>query len=483
MSMSGNRLTVDLDKFIAIMVQCCILLILTATVLGDLATLEFLCFFSLVNTGVVLFSVCKISKQVYSVSSMFLLFLAVFHFGQAWLYVFGAKVDKTISYDIFSLYPHENIYNILYFSIVCYNLVALFWLVFYKKTKKTDVLTENQASDSGLLERETVFRFGIVLFLVLLVPVLVYDYLSVTLTAQFGHVGLYENSGMLAIWAAANSYFPLAIILVLLGCDPQKNGWRWMYCYAVGRCLLLMILTGKRGSFVIPLLLYVFCKHHFIKKYKRKQLIWILIAGILLLSLISFISYGRGDYSNLNFWDFIIEKNIVTQILSELGGSFTTTVLSYNYTLSNGFLEGKSYLGALSVLLPFSDWIAPELKQFYSLETILNPYSPSGGALGGSLFGEMYINFGFFSLLLSPLLAWAISKIENIIGQMQKHSLFAVCSSVYISYGFWIFVRGNFVDVIFIVKRTLYVFILFWLFKTVLVRRKIYEEKPLNRIQ
>lgn len=464
-------LRIRFDKFIAITV---ILFQVLFLLLGsNFISLRFLSVLSLINTLIVMAFVFKIGKRIFSVSSMFMLFLAVFHFGQAWLYAFGGEVDKTISYDVFSLYQEQAIYSILMFSLVSYNLIAVFWILFSKNDKDMGESLYETPNEREIFDRKLIFNFGIIFFFVLLIPVIIYDYLSITITAQFGHIGLYENSGILSTWAAANSYFPLAIIMVLLGCEPQKNGWKWMYYYAIGRCLLLMILTGKRGSFVIPLLLYIFCKHHFIKKYKKKHIVWIAIAGVFLLSMISFISYGRGDYSNMDFFEFIREKNIIVQILSELGGSFTTTVLSYNYSLSNGFLEGKSYLGALSVFLPLSDLFFADIKEYMSVSNMLNPYSPSGGALGGSLFGEMYINFGYYALLLSPLYAWVVSKAENIINNARKHSLFAVCSSIYISYGFWIYVRGNLVDVVFIAKRTLYVLILFLIFKALFGRRRV----------
>lgn len=468
-------LRIRFDKFIAVAVILFQMLFLSLG--GNFISLRFLSVFSLINTVVIMAFVFKIGKRFFSVSSMFMLFLAVFHFGQAWLYAFDGEVDKTISYDVFSLYQDQAIYNILMFSLVSYNLIALFWILFSKNDIASGEAIQTSPNEKAIFDRKIIFNFGILFFFALLIPVIIYDYLSITITAQFGHVGLYENSGELSTWAAANSYFPLAIIMVLLGCDPKKNGWKWMYYYAIGRCLLLMILTGKRGSFVIPLLLYVFCKHHFIKKYKRKHIIWIAIAGGFLLSMISFISYGRGDYSNMDFFEFMQKKNIIVQILSELGGSFTTTVLSYNYTLSHGFLEGKSYLGALSVFFPLSDTFFADIKEYMSVSALLNPYSPSGGALGGSLFAEMYINFGYYALLLSPLYAWVVSKTENIINNTGKHSLFAVCCSIYISYGFWIYVRGNLVDVVFIAKRTLYVLILFWIFKELFGRRSVHEKK------
>lgn len=468
--MGGKSIISKNDKVIAIVLQLSLIGVL---MLGNsFFTLKTLSAFSIINTVIVMVLILKIRKSILSISSMFMLFLGVFHFGQAWLYTFGAQVDTNISYDIFSLYPDENLFNILLFSLLSYNFISLFLLLFSKNNATTKTLSTDWQGEKLLYNRKIIFRFGIILFFILLIPVIVYDYLTVTITAQFGHSGLYDYTERLATWSAANSYFPLAIIMVLLGCNPQNNGWKYMYYYAIGRCILLMILTGKRGSFVIPLLLYVFCKHHFIKKYKKKYFITIIIAVVLLLAVLSFISYGRGDYSDMDFMEFIQEKNLIVQVLSEFGASFTTTVLAYNYTISHGLLWGKSYLGALSVFVPFSSTLFPGIKEYMSVTSMLNPYSPSGGALGGSFFAEMYINFGFYSLALSPLFAWAVSKIENVINNPNKYSLYAICNSIYIAYGFWIYVRGNFVDVVFVTKRILYVWIIFVMFKLIFFNRR-----------
>lgn len=473
--MGGKSITSKNDKVIAIVLQLCLIGVLAFG--NSFFTLKTLSAFSIINTVVVIGLIFKIRKSILSISSMFMLFLGVFHFGQAWLYVFDAQVDTNISYDIFSLYPVENLFNILLFSLLSYNFISLFLLLFSKNNATTISLATDFQSEKLLYNRKIIFRFGIIFFFILLIPVIIYDYLTITITAQYGHLGLYDYSSTLSTWASANSYFPLAIIMVLLGCNPQKNAWKYMYYYAIGRCLLLMVLTGMRGSFVIPLLLYIFCKHHFIKKYKKKHFIIIAIACVLLLSMLSFISYGRGDYSDMDFIEFMKEKNLIVQVLSEFGASFTTTVLAYNYTISHGLLWGKSCLGALSVFVPFSGTLFPGIKEYMSVSGMLNPYSPSGGALGGSFFSEMYINFGFYSLILSPLFAWALSKIENIINNPNKYSLFAICNSIYTAYGFWIYVRGNFVDVVFASKRVLYVCIIFIMFKLFFVNRRVSSEK------
>ncbi|MHC1714450.1 MAG: O-antigen polysaccharide polymerase Wzy [Acidaminococcaceae bacterium] len=427
--------------------------------------LEFLCALTLVSSVSLLVMLSIIEEQFFTISILFMMFLSVFHFGQAWIYLFGAEVDTKISYDIFSLYSYQQIYEIMSFCLVAYNLLGIFLIAFFDKMANYQT-PKNLPEMFSEAQRIKLYRFACVFFFVLVMPVAIYDYMSITITMASGHIGLYEQSDALATWAAANSYLPFVIIMLLLGSDKKSDTWKWIYAYAIGRCLLLMILTGKRGSLIIPLLIYVYCKHKFIKPIKKSNAIWVVICGVVLLSLISFIAYTRGDYSNENFFEFILKKNIIVQILSELGGTFTTTVLAFRYTENEMVLNGKSYLGALSVSVPLSDYFFPEIKQYYSLETILNQYSPSGGALGGSLFGELFINFKWASLLIVPIISLAVAKIEKSINRFES-SLFTKCASVYFAYGLWIFVRGNLVDIVFIAKRILYVFIIYYLFSLI----------------
>ena len=108
--MGGKSITSKNDKVIAIVLQLCLIGVLAFG--NSFFTLKTLSAFSIINTVVVIGLIFKIRKSILSISSMFMLFLGVFHFGQAWLYVFDAQVDTNISYDIFSLYPVENLFNI-----------------------------------------------------------------------------------------------------------------------------------------------------------------------------------------------------------------------------------------------------------------------------------------------------------------------------------------------------------------------------------
>ncbi len=414
--------------------------------------------YSLLITILYIFLLTKKQGVLFSPANFFMIFLSVFHFGQAWLYFFGVRVDKSLSYDIFYIYPKEKIYTVLLFSVFAFQIISSAMVLFAKNIEKEDAKISFSEE-----ERLKIFKFGLFLFIILIIPVLLYDYRCISIARVYGLRGIYSNYEQVATLGSINSYFPCAIIMLLLGSDPKKNVWKIVYYFAIIRSLIFMIFTGQRIQAVIPLLIYIFCKHYFIKKYEKKIFFLIILVAIVFLSIVSFVAEGRGIYSDMNFFEFVRDKNIITQVLSEFGGTFTTTILSYQYTESFGFLLGKSYLGAFSVFAPFSDVFFAEIKEFMSVSALLNPYSPSKGALGGSLFAEMYINFGWYSLFFAPLLSAFVIKINDIVlGKKQK--LIFICLALYTVYGIWVFVRGNMVDVAFSLKSAVYVFLLYFVF-------------------
>lgn len=446
-------------SIIPVFILCALLIYSLYFYNSAVPTLSQLTLFSLVNTIITLVILVITPKKICIVSWFFMLFLAVFHFGQAWLYYFGISVDTNISYDIFEIYHYDDIYNTMLFCLVTFNLLALFMLLFSKRQYADNQQVER---DWDLSERQRILRFGVVILVILIPFVIMYDYTVISLTRSGGHKALYLYSSDYAFYSSMNAYLPLAIIMIIAGSNPKGKWWQIVLFLAISRYLFLMFSTGKRGSLVIPILLYLLCRHIFIKRYQLRQIGYFLVGGFIFISIIAFIAYSRGNNAD-SLLEFVSEKNIIVQILSEMGSTFVTTILAYQQTMVDGFWHGISYLGSLATFLPFSNILASTAKEYQVVGKILNPYSPSGGALGGSFFAELYINFGWWSVCLAPLFAWVLSIIDRILNSTKTHSLILSCCCLYTSYGFWLYSRGDFLDVVLSVKRVLYVLIVYWL--------------------
>lgn len=420
-----------------------------------------LCLFVIFDIALCLFLICLKQRRIFTVFFCFMSFLALFHFGQLVLSLFHGQVDTSISYDLVAIYGESRVASVTAFCLLGYNLIALFGLLALRPTESAPGAAPPTGTEEAL---STVYSFGKILFIVLILPITLYDIRMCLAAAQMGYAAKYEaNSSLLS---ALDLYFPAAILCMMVGSKSRGATCRGLFLYVLIRSLILLLLVGNRGPLVISLILYIYARHRFIKPYGRKQ--WpLVVAGCVGLTvLMPFVAYIRGGSSSLGFWEFLSLHNPVSQLLSEFGSTLVTPILAFGYTESFGFLEGNSYLGALSILFPFSNTIFGSVKEFMSVGALLNPYSPSGGALGGSLFAEMYINFGWYSLLLTPLFGAVIARLSSRLQDQSAYQKpFQTAMLIYICYGIFLYVRGGLTDVVLVGKRAIYLWILFALFR------------------
>ena len=424
------------------------------------------------NVAVSLLLIVLRQRRVFTLYFCFMLFLALFHFGQLVLYVFGARVDTSFAYDLINLYSSYDLQRTLLFCLVAFNVMNLAGMLLLPRGRKAPPPAAAKKEAQGLNDQrgQMVYRFGLVLFVILFLPVLIYDVQMITSASQVGYLAKYTTDT--GVFGDLEVYFSAAVLCMLVTAKHQNRPWKGIYYYALLRALVLMLLVGNRGNMLITAILYIYAKHWFIKPYTRKN--WLSVGAICIgvEVLMPFIAFIRGKTSELGFWEYLSTNNPVTQFLSEFGSTLVTPVLSFQYVDSFGFLGGKSFLGALAVLVPFSNALFGGIKQYMSVIALLNPYAPAVGALGGSIFAEFYINFGWFSLFLTALFGLGIAKMSQLLekGAEGGHPLRS-SMLLYISYGVLLYVRADFLDVVLAGKRVLYLCILYYLFQSLMRRR------------
>lgn len=463
-----KRLVIDLPLFFQIL-----LTLLSVYLLFDAErTFDGVVALILGNTAVSLLLIAVRQRRIFTLYFCFMLFLALFHFGQLVLYVLGARVDTSIAYDLLDLYSRYDLQQTLMFCLIAFNVMNTCGMLLVLRGKKESAAVSDEPPQGALNDRrgQAVYLFGLILFVVLLIPVCIYDVQMVSAASSLGYTAKYTmESGALG---GLEIYFPAAILCMLVTAKGQNRPWKAVYYYALIRALALMLLVGNRGNMLITAIIYILAKHWFIKPYTRKN--WLGVAGVCVgvVVLMPFIAFIRGKTTDMGFFEYLANNNPFTQFLSEFGSTLVTPVLSFQYVDRFGFLDGKSYLGALAVLIPFSNSLFAGIKDFASVTELLNPYSPSGGALGGSLFAELYINFGWYSLFLAGGFGLGIAKMSQLL-EWEERKLHPFLSSMllYLSYGLLLYVRGNLTDVVLAGKRILYLCILFYLFKNLLYRR------------
>lgn len=463
-----KRLVIDLPLFFQIL-----LTLFSVYLLFDAErTFDGVVALVLINSAASLLLIAVRQKRIFTLYFCFMLFLVLFHFGQLILYVFGAQVDTSIAYDLLDLYSRYDLQQTLMFCLIAFNVMNTCGMLLVPRRRRERQPEKTPSLGQNEERGRRVYQFGLVLFCVLLIPVLIYDVQMITSASQVGYLAKYTTDT--GIFGDLEAYLPAAVLCILVTAKGQNRPWKAVYYYALIRALALMLLVGNRGNMLITAIIYILAKHWFIKPYTRKN--WISVAAICvgIVVLMPFIAFIRGKTTDMGFFEYLANNNPFTQFLSEFGSTLITPVLSFQYVDSFGFLDGKSFLGALVVLFPFSNALFGGIKQYKSVIVLLNPYAPAVGTLGGSLFAEFYINFGWYSLILAALFGIGVAKISQLLerGTEEGHPLRS-SMLLYVSYGILLYVRADFLDVVFAGKRVLYLCILYYLFQNLVRRRDL----------
>jgi hypothetical protein len=242
-----------------------------------------------------------------------------------------------------------------------------------------------------------------------------------------------------------------------------------------------MVLVGNRGPLLISIIIYIYVKHKFVEQYSRRHAFIIIAFGAFMVSLLPFISYIRSGSNNIGYFDYLVSENPVIDILSELGSTLVTPILARFYTFTNGFLVGKSFIGSLTTFSPFSDVLFSSIRKYISVSSLLNQYLPINSSLGGSFFAEMYINFGWYSLILIAFFGYIVSKVSmNLENFRNKSKPLFLSVNAYFCIGLLLYTRGNFIDVVFNAKRIIYVLILYY---SIFFLLKLNRKKEIRQVE
>ena len=88
------------------------------------------------NVAVSLLLIVLRQRRVFTLYFCFMLFLALFHFGQLVLYVFGARVDTSFAYDLINLYSSYDLQRTLLFCLVAFNVMNLAGMLLLPRGRK-----------------------------------------------------------------------------------------------------------------------------------------------------------------------------------------------------------------------------------------------------------------------------------------------------------------------------------------------------------
>lgn len=431
-------------------------------------SVDILNWFVFIDVLIVLVSIYDKNNSI-NVYFVFMVSLAIFHFGQVPLNIFGLPMNTNYGYDLYSMYSAGYLMRTLQFCLISFNLAAIpFFIIPENRNRKINECCNDGLKEKLFLEQEQVYSFGRFLFWVLVIPIIIYDLTLLTSAVTLGYAAKYTYSN--GFLTSVDMYFPLAIICILAGAQ-KENKWKRYLAFALIRIILQMLIVGNRGPLITCLVLYWIAYHTFHKTHRVKK-VYLLLAVAGATIMIPFVAVIRGKSNDISLLKFIAEYNPLSMLLTEFGSTLITPILAFEYLDRFPALFGKSYLGGLAIILPFSSSYLSGIRSFMNVGAILNPYSPLRGALGGSLFADAIINFGFFGIMAAPIIGAIVKNISNSVGKIRiKKTIINNCLLLYFSYGLILYTRGSAQDIGLAIKRTIYMIIIYLAYNT-LIKKK-----------
>ena len=337
---------------------------------------------------------------------VFVILAYVFMFGRVWLAQFN--VENLASWSVHRFYDPSILYKTSLFALC--SIQFLFIGLFSGFRSEENCTFENFYTYTEA-EKTHLYNTGVIL-LIIAVPCRLYTDLFAIISA--GATGYYVSIGSITgLW---DDFAFLIIPAVLCIAESKESLRRPIIFSVIIYFIVVMSLTGDRRYYVsgILALMMYYLNGHAKKRIKLSRLIIYGLLAIVFLNLLELIREARnGDLGSImsfatrygiKILDF---SNVATLTLGEFGLSFYSlaSIIEHVPNLLP-FQYGLTFLRALPSILPFGDSFG--FLGIASPSAVVNQYTRL--PLGGTLFGDLYANFGLFAIIAAYFSGLIIRK-------------------------------------------------------------------------
>lgn len=370
---------------------------------------------------------------------IFLVLIFFFHCSYYVLWLFQYKIADAVIYFI----TDEMWVEACKFSII-FILVYSFGVGSTKRKNNSALFIKS-------LSNEEIQRAGVMMVEVFLIPRIFVDVSLIIAFLRGGYLATFSalSYGFLEVFAEG---FYFGIIFSIIGYRDNYIICKRILLFSMLIALIGMI-SGRRLEKVVFLVAIVLIYFKYVNRVaKSRSLSKKILICFACYTLLAFIA-TFGDFRNggdISFTRFLTlffrnfsYKMIVDQMV-EFGYTSYTLAASMATFPKSGFGHGMNYLTSWIQVIPnIGGLYSPLIRDMSFVYSLPSKYQ---FWLGGSLLGELYYNFGYYSVLLTFVLGKIIRRIsynvdDDIYGN--SFSIKSVISIILIPL-FFVWVRGDF---------------------------------------
>lgn len=373
---------------------------------------------SVIQLIVNVFAIILINQELMLIGLVFLLLTYLFNFGQSIITTFGFN----------DIYAHRNVLSQVvlsdYISAELFAMTSMFaitwgYLFVCGRNKRGNERRKGlKYSDENLLG---IRHDAILIFMIALLPMVYLDVLKIAAYLSGGYMSTYLTyQNGIAKYLSLIAQFGKPAISVLLYAYSSKPKVARNILIVSTLYLLVMMISGDRGSNVIYIITHFFIYYSFVKKLKLRHVFGGALAafgGLFALSVISILRDYELSIETLKMaMEWRAGDGVIYATLREFGGSVLSLVHAIDYIPEySNYNYGMTYLaGIFSIVPAIPDSLALSLEKSTSFVRAFPTSAAGYTSLGGSYLGELYFNFGWFGSIVAVLIGCFLGKMDTL---------------------------------------------------------------------
>lgn len=367
----------------------------------------------------------KLTGNLFSLYTIFCLFIIIFNYGQFILWSLGIHYEGELGATNFIRYMDSE--TLLKIEIISSTSILIFHIGYLFSTIKTNIKNNaRNLNEYKIIDYKNdcqYLKFVCIITLLISSIVVIYSsYTDLRIALEYGYTSLYYGeyaSENIIIKYISYLFFP-SMIGYLVGSKFSKQSF-YLVGAIFGIYMLINLLAGDRGSWVYYGLILFWCYIRYRKKLSVKSIIMYIIIVSFILTITSIlVKFREIGFNNItmNDIDEVIKnlKFIFIKPLFEMGQSARVLGIIIQDKLSESWSYGNTYIaGIISMVIPRTKlWFG--YPDFYLENWISQTHlGLKNYGVGFSIIAEAYLNGGMlFYPVIMILLGFFIGKITDI---------------------------------------------------------------------
>lgn len=386
--------------------------------------------FSLINVAVFFICLKWIRNELFSIASLFVIFLYLFNLGLPIARLFGWIDNLSGTYfmnrRIYSM--GTNTFNEYLFYVFCLvSMLQVGILHYYSVVPFSCISTENDGNEFDFEYDMKLMRchtLGTILILIGILPYIYSEFVYVRGAMIYGYQNA-ENTVSLSGTGLGllGNMFIIGAMMWMISYQRDKKKFDSIFVALTLYQVVRMFITGDRSTGIALILVWLLIRHKFVSPIKGFRACIYLVGIYFSMVFIKLIEMTRaiGSPTVTEAIHDLFQSNILADTVFEYGGNVWCGMMVYYSVPETGsFRCGLTYLAAiigkpLSVLN-----ITNRFMEFADFSVFLGE-SERGAlinkltdAMGGSFSGEWWFNFGWIGIVLIVFFGYYLAKFSDV---------------------------------------------------------------------